>query len=489
MTRTATARLALWAPFALCLGLAFGLWLLFYPGLFSADSVDQIEQAWNGRFHDQHPPLLALCLHGVLLLGGDIQHLMLAQCTLGLLGVFCFAVQTLRFFFGDRVSEARASWLALGVVVVLLSPLSALPFYLMTFWKDLWVMSALCWAGALYLSLLRLPAQHSCGFALRAAGLVVAAVVVALARHNAVLLLPVFSVLLAVALRRVLSWRWALGGALLPVVLFLGATRLIYACFDVSRKQLEVWVMGGELIRLCYASPEIEQSLSCTPRYLARGYREHLAPTLYLSIFQPPTVLDPGYISTRCPDENYSRVRSEYWWAACHYPMALARVKWDGFRFHFVDNPCFKFVEVNHPKACSPAQPAWSEPERAWLNVTLEDTFQHPFRKWIFLKHGVWLVVGLACLAWCCLAWRAWPSERRLWRVALLLLLPLGYYLTYLIASIVGDFRFMYPATLWIQIAFLSRLAGWASLALAHVCRLLPADWVAGLPRTCSLSP
>ncbi len=45
-----------------------------------------------------------------------------------------------------------------------------------------------------------------------------------------------------------------------------------------------------------------------------------------------------------------------------------------------------------------------------------------------------------------------------------MLLIPLGYYLSYLFATPVHDFRFMYPATLLVQCVVLSGLIGGIAL-------------------------
>ena len=52
------------------------------------------------------------------------------------------------------------------------------------------------------------------------------------------------------------------------------------------------------------------------------------------------------------------------------------------------------------------------------------------------------------------------PGGERYRILAWVLLIPLGYYLSYLFATPVHDFRFMYPATLMVQCVALSGLIG-----------------------------
>jgi hypothetical protein len=62
-------------------------------------------------------------------------------------------------------------------------------------------------------------------------------------------------------------------------------------------------------------------------------------------------------------------------------------------------------------------------------------------------------VVGLAVISW-----RFRKAKYR--DLAAVLLLPLGYYLSYLAATPMFDFRFMYPSTLMVQCVALSWLLG-----------------------------
>src|SRR6476661_6366821 len=127
------------------------LWRVFFPALMSYDSVIQFNQAWVGRYNDWHPPLLAVALHLFLKAGRNIGALMLVQCLAGLFGLRALVLACLRAFFGSAVPPRRAEGIALLVVLVLFLPVSPLPFYLVTFWKDSAAAVLMVWTCAVAL--------------------------------------------------------------------------------------------------------------------------------------------------------------------------------------------------------------------------------------------------------------------------------------------------------------------------------------------------
>src|ERR1700712_3081491 len=116
--------------------LAAIVWRVFFPALMSYDSFVQFREAWTGHYDDWHPPLMAVVLHGFLKLGRGIGAVMLVQCVAGLFGVRALVLAWLAAFFGPAVPPRRAEGIALLTVLLLVLPVSPLPFYLATFWKD-----------------------------------------------------------------------------------------------------------------------------------------------------------------------------------------------------------------------------------------------------------------------------------------------------------------------------------------------------------------
>lgn len=444
-------RLIRGTPLVVCLAVAVCLWVFFFPGLFSFDSMQQYQQAVRREYTDAHPAIMAISLAGIMDLGGDIQHLMFVQCLAGVLGVFCLARSLIRFLFPDAVSEGAARWWALLVLLALLCPLSPLPFYLMTFWKDVWVMIALCWLGAVSLELLgAAPGRLTAGYAAGLVAFLALAVLSMLVRHNAIVLLPVFALLFAVFLARVVPLRVAVPAALVPVLLYAGTSRAIDRGFQVKPMELGLTVAVVELVGVCAADPEIEQSLPYMSSFLKEDYREHYVAGFCDKI--GPGCLKPGIYG------DHDSIYREYRQAAWNHPLALADVKLGAFLFHLGTNPCLKFhAATDNPPEKMPG-PRFAE-QRQWLTRHVYQVFLHPKLRWVFMDHGIWLVACLASVGLCLGVWGL-GGGRRYGVLALLLLAPLGYYLSYLLASVAGDFRYMYPSSLWMQTAVLAGLAG-----------------------------
>ena len=87
-------------------------------------------------------------------------------------------------------------------------------------------------------------------------------------------------------------------------------------------------------------------------------------------------------------------------------------------------------------------------------------------RQWLFTRHPIWVAVNGALALFLFLGWR-FRGQQTWGRLALLACLPLGYYLTFLPATVALDFRYFYAATLGVQAAALGALFGWAFAALA----------------------
>ncbi|HEY4589104.1 MAG TPA: hypothetical protein VII86_07740, partial [Thermoanaerobaculia bacterium] len=119
-------RLAKLIPLALVAGAALLVWRIFFPALMSFDSWVQFRQAWDGRYDDWHPPLMAIVLHQCFRLGRGIGLVTFVQCLAGLLGVRALAAAWLEAVPGPAVPPRRAGWIAAGVALLLLLPPSPL---------------------------------------------------------------------------------------------------------------------------------------------------------------------------------------------------------------------------------------------------------------------------------------------------------------------------------------------------------------------------
>jgi hypothetical protein len=428
------------------------LWRVFFPGLMSADSIAQYGQALTGRYNDWQPPLMAIVLHAVFSLGGAIGILMLAQCAAGVFGVRALVRAVIALLYGDRIPERRAAWLPLLVLLALLVPLTPLAFYLMTFWKDAWAMILLLWIGALALNLFR------CGPAPKRLLLLIGlTAALGLVRHNAIVALPFAGLAIwegARASRRSRAGALALAAA--PLALALVASPLIDRVFGVEKLHPDSQIMALDLVGICAADRAACARLPWTSAHvLDWSALDHYRPGDFGFIFwdKPPHV-DP---SIRL---DYPRLRAEYLRAVREFPGLLARVKLEAFETLLGLDQTFYFFHdsiADNPYRLVLGQRL--APLRQGLSDTAKGVAENRVLRWLSGVHLVWIVIDvLGVLGLLALSLR--PGGKRYRILAWVLLIPLGYYLSYLFATPVHDFRFMYPATLMVQCVALSGLIG-----------------------------
>lgn len=417
------------------------VWAVFRPGLLSFDSIAQYSQALRGRYTDWHPPLISVALHFVLALGGSLSRFMLLQSVAGALGVWAFSRAVLRQLFGDRLSRPQIAWLSLLVLALLLVPVSPLAFYLMTFWKDACAAILLLWIGALALG------RPS---AARITALVLVAAAYGMVRHNAIVTLPFLGLFLAVEAWRHLPRAAALGLAMAPLAACVAGDALVDAAFGVRESYPSGQVMAFDLAGLC-----AEDRATCGESPL---FRRHLrAPDLGAryragdlgSIFwEEPVAVDPKIMDQALHGELEEQYRD----VAMDHPLLLAEVKAESFwsllgaeetDYFFHDS----VAENPFDLRLQPQLTGVREKLSAWGRWTAGGSL-----RWIAGVHLVWLAANVL--------WIVALALRGRWTLALLLLVPLAYYLSYLLAATVQDYRFLYPSTLFVQCFTVAALLG-----------------------------
>jgi len=437
-------------PAYLTAAIALVLWRLFFPGLMSVDSIDQYGQALTGQYNDWHPPLMAIVLHFVFVLGGAIGLLMLGQCLAGVFGVLALARAVALLLFGDRIPARRAVWIPLLALLGLLLPVTPLAFYLMTFWKDAWAMIFMLWISALAIDLFRRGPEPK-----RLLLLIGLAATLGLVRHNAVFVLPLVGLALWEVTRRFGRWKaFALAAA--PLALYLVAEPLIDRVFGVQKFHPESQVMALDLVGLCAADRALCPRLPWTQAHI-------LAPDA-LAAYRPG---DIGFIFWDRPPHvdpsirtDYPRLRAEYFRAVREFPGPLARVKLEAFATMLgLDQTYYFFHDSIADNLYRLALGQRLAPLRRRLSGVAKWLASDGVLRWISGVHLVWIFVDLlGVLGLLALSFR--PGGSRLRILAWVLLIPFGYYLSYLFATPAHDFRFMYPSTLTVQCVVLAGLLG-----------------------------
>lgn len=471
-------------PDLITLTAAAGLFNIFYPGLLSNDSIAQYHQAISGLYDNWHPPIMAICLSGVLKLGGTVAWLMFLQCFAGVWGVRFLSEGVLELLFGGRISRERASWISTAVLLVLLTPLSPLAFYLMTFWKDCWAMVLLAWVSGGSIRLYLRAGELSRGaFVLAVAGLLVGMALFGMVRHNAIVSLPILGMCLWVCLRR-RKVRLAVLAVVAPVALMLACDAGVARAFHVQHRHITNCILALDLVGLCVKDANNREKLPFTSAHLRPTYRwRYRWGDVSTIMWEKPALVNKAMIAPR----NTPTLQEEYRQAWKQFPTELVRMKWMVFTQMLNWKRTAYFIHPRTPDRFVPTEE--DEPAPGAVSAGPDagaDTFNelrlprnekmakvresmanmatgvaaNSYLRWVFGVHGVWFMVSIGGMLLSLRAWRQ-RKDGRFLVLGLVLMGALSYYLSYLPASPVEDYRFMFPATLVVVIATLSALAGW----------------------------
>jgi hypothetical protein len=157
---------------------------------------------------------------------------------------------------------------------------------------------------------------------------------------------------------------------------------------------------------------------------------------------------------------NHARLKEDYSRAVRRFPLRLARLKVRAWAAMLEPSKTYYFFHPDIVENRYGLQLASRFAGlRAWLTRTTLAAAENPLVRWLSSVHLVWLLVNAAWVLGLVACWFRSRSPRHL-LLALLLLVPLGYYLSYLLATPVHDFRFLYPATVAVQCVTLSWLLG-----------------------------
>jgi hypothetical protein len=383
---------------------------------------------------------------------------MLLQCAAVLFGVYALARTLL-----DDAPAAR--WLAFGVVAVLVSPLTPTAIHAMTLWKDTWMAAFFLW-----IVVAALRARSSTARGGRRRGLAWLALLILLAaaasilRHNGPALLPALSLAVYIAARPLVAP--APGAIVLAALPWLAP--LAGEAFTRARVERRFpaygAVMAVELAGLCRESETLCARLPHTRRHLDLDLvRERFRPgDLGALAFDGP---QPHALDLRILDRPEA-LSAEYRDALREAPWRIARLKWLGWLELL---GVWRTSMVYWPRGIIPNPFGLSQNLRfaavraAWERA-VDWIVAGPGWRWIAGVHLVWLAVNAFLIA---------ANRGRV--IAILLLVPLSYYLSYLPATPVPDYRFLFAPTLLVQVIAVA-------LALRRVTRRVEATGARSSP-------
>ena len=443
--------------------LAFFFWLIFNPGFYSPDSIDQIIQASKGVYWNQHPPVMAWIMRFWLKTGFEIPDLIFLQGFLGVFGARYLIHSCLRVLLAGK-KLISGMWMeaisAIGLLL-LFSVYSPFCYYLNTLWKDSWAVIQFIWLFGFLVSCVHGVRNGTTLAFWRIAGLWLLMVLIVLTRYNAIVILPVFAVILFILL-------WKRGGWIsvgLSVVFFVSsfaAKPLLHRYLQVREFPIENQMMTLDLIGFYTKFPELQKELPYTASSLIEGWETRFEwANIYPISFDQPKIVTEEYGSYTI--EN-PRLKAEYFGVFRSHPIRMMRVKWTHFTHLFgLESTHYWFMSGITPNDFGIRK----TPDFAsWRNFYVHRSFKVATRalRWFSGVHLVWFVANLLTIAWFAGQWVFQKSIDRVYGV-FLYLIPLAYYLSYLISSPARDFRYMYPATMLLQISCFSLLGyGFARL-------------------------
>jgi hypothetical protein len=429
------------------------VWLVFAPGNLSYDSFLQYRQALAHTYSNWHPPIMAIMLAIVMFYGGGIGTLMLLQCVAGVLGVRAWALAVIEQLSRDRWTPRRLQWTATLVALVMLLPATPTACYVMTFWKDSWTAIEFLWVAALGLRLFgRCDAMPRRAFWLQFGGLAALMALTGITRHNALVALPAMGGMLWLILaRRRVRLAWL--SIALPAALSILASAAIEWAFCVEPYRPEEQVKILELVGICVAYPECREEFPYVAAHLtpngAASYR-------FGNIFSLTDPAGPVIKGTLWSFGDKETLDAEYRHAVAAHPWRLLWVKcWAFCRLfdpaNLKSSYCQQTLDANdfglhHNRRF--ARP------RAWIVMLLDASLETPFLAWI-AYHNIWFSLDLAVIAGLLIRFVRGPA-RQLAFWLIVMAIPLCYALSYFAAVTGMDYRFLYPSTLFVQVAALA---------------------------------
>jgi hypothetical protein len=433
---------------AVSLVVALTVWLVFYPGTLSVDSLSTYQEAITGNFTDARPPLIAFALFFFLRAGGTLGLFTLLECLLGYLGVRRLLLAVTNLF---DVEPKRREIIASVGVLILSSPLTPMPIYFVTLWFDTWLAIFLLWVIALLLELrMELAINISRGIYLKMLVVLLLIALVMLVRWNSVILYPVLILAWFGAMRdRSVSRRILFALATSPLAVYILFLAAQYGILGVTRAHQERIVFALDLASMIIYDPSICASLSLQSCAIVQG---NITPQFIVgagaidhTLNQGLGTVEPTFVELAL---NPS-LPNDLLQAGMHFPRTYGTVKLMNFLDYLRPQPRYYFQSFIHPNNLGLSLNSRFTVVRHRYVEILRLVYTHPVLKMFSFAHITWIILNLAGILYCLVFKR---DSRRYVFLGLILVLPLVYVLSYLLALTASDFRFMYPSTLLVQV-------------------------------------
>jgi hypothetical protein len=456
---------------AACIAVVVLNWAIYYPGVGPGDTIFGIyKPALERSYGDWFPPFIAVMVTPLLACGLKLGTITLLQSLLGSLGVYQFVYALTRLAFRSRIPATSARTLACVAVLGLFLPVSPFKFHVMLLGNDTWEVLLLVWVGAVWLRLIdRVPELTPAQVRWRVAIATLVEGAALLSRHNAIVMLPAFALLTWLSLRPQ-GWKMASAFVLALVVLKPAANAAIYRLAHVTPSHPEDQVMALDLIGLCVEDASLRARFPYTSAQLVEDrYRTgyEYGNVLPFSPWVPaPIVKNPE----RMFRGAHAEVAREWRTALKICPKTLALVKLKAFVGHLFHPSPMWFNDAIVENDLGLRQNRKWERVRLFLRDLHWRVAADPVPRWFLARHLPWLSANL-CLVLALVGSYRVSRDRRLSALAALLAAPLLYYLSHVLAVAEYSYRYMFPATLFVQLFAVTLAIGWATVKMKEAVR------------------
>ena len=388
------------ASFFICIILGFIVWVWFYPGTFSVDSLFAYNEALIGRFTDARPPLIAFVLFLFLRAGGTIALFTLLECLLGYLGVRSLLLALTGLFSASRTKQEGITSAGL---LLLSSPLSPMPVYFVTLWVDSWLAIFLLWTISRTLALLKngqVAISRSDIVTIIVIGVLITFVM--LVRWNSVVLYPVLIMLLcSILIRRFVPPRMLILLAMSPLAAYILFLFFEYKVVRVETQHTEKVSFALDLASMIVYDPSLCTKLELQSCELVKG---RITPEFVIgngaidhTINQGLRTMEPAFMSL----VDSKSLTSDMLQAAMHFPGTYAKVKVLNFIDYMTPKPRYYFQSFIHPNDLGLYLNARFDTIRSKYVVLLHWVYSNPVLKMFSFAHITWMVFDLGGLLYC----------------------------------------------------------------------------------------
>jgi hypothetical protein len=410
----------------------------------SPDSLNQYGQAFHGFFEDAHPPMMSIVLWMIMKLGGDIGILILFQCLFAVFGLRTLLWLCLRFFSDSIISIQSNGIIATIITLLFLIPfLSPFMFFSVIFWKDAWLTILLLWLTAYLLWIfLHLNSLVKRNFLIHLLLLSVISSLVVIIRHNAIVIIPVICLAIAVLMKLKLDSKvlFIIATSFLPLFLALALNPFINSFFKVDDVKTGNLVVANDLTTMLRLFPELEAEYPVTALHRKKP-RE-----------------SPKALVIELGNENRD-LQNEHTKAIYSHPVKFLSAKlylfWEMLSPHNWWQQKLAYDVIANPYGLKTNENYSAT--RYKLNALSIETGNQWYLIWISGLHIVWLVLNVLAVIY--LSFRIFTKRNeKIIFSFILFLIPLSYYFSYVLAATTPNYRFMYPSMLLMQVFIISLL-------------------------------